>query len=368
VSFGWKGGEEVYWLSIRLLKFWRSNKGKRLTIMTVPDGHGSVKTISIPVLGLYTGSTILIVALVTTCLIFFNYYSVRCNYATTFELLQKKNNQYEAVLEGSKEQREVVETLLTETEMLRERVKQLEGAFKDVNKLLEQTGKRPVPLPPLPEKQNDQVATKPLNSQYGINRLNIFKPSKTVAFAGIAFATTKNEYQPEKTEQELIAELQNEIDNLKTRLPNVEGTSTQVKGSLTKQKYDLDHTPSIWPVRGYISSSYGWRPHPVLKELKRHTGIDIAVVRGTPVKATADGRVVSAGWSGGYGILVTIDHGNGLKTLYGHNTRAIVKKGDLVKKGQVISYSGNTGIGTGDHLHYEVRKNGRDVNPANYLP
>lgn len=358
----------MYWLSLRLLKFWRSNKGRRLTIMTVPDGHGAVKTVSIPVLGLYTGSTILLVALVTTCLIFYNYYSVRTNYATTFDLLQKKNNQYEAVLEGSKEQREVVETLLTETEMLRERVKQLEGAFRDVNKLLEQTGKRPVPLQPLPEKQKQQVATKPLNTQYEINRLNIFKPSKTVAFAGIAFAAASNEYQPEKTDQELIAELEIEINNLKTLLPNIEGKSTQIKSSLTKQKHNLDHTPSIWPVRGYISSSYGWRPHPVLKELKRHTGIDIAVPRGTPVKATADGKVVSAGWSSGYGILVSIDHGNGLKTLYGHNTRAIVKKGETVKKGQIIAYSGKTGIATGDHLHYEVRKNGRDVNPANYLP
>ena len=96
--------------------------------------------------------------------------------------------------------------------------------------------------------------------------------------------------------------------------------------------------------------------------------MDIAVPRGTPVKATALGKVTRTGYVAGYGILVEVDHGNGLKTLYAHNSRVLVKKGEMVKKGQVIAYSGNTGVSTGDHLHYEIRKNGKDINPANYLP
>ena len=336
--------------------------------MTVPDGHGEVKTISVSVLGLYTTCTILVVALIVTGLIFWNYYSVRNSYTTTFELLQKKNNQYEAVLEGSKEQREVVETLLIETEQLRDRVKQLENTFSDVNKLLEQTGRQPVQLPPPPEKKKTQVSTQNISTKYEINRLNTSAPKSSVAMAGVVLAAANENYEPEPTDQELLLRLQEELGDLKQDLGMVENTGNTARTVLAKEKQDIDRTPSIWPVRGgYISSSYGWRNHPILNQVKRHTGIDIAVIRGTPVRATADGKVVFTGWNSGYGILVEIDHYNGLRTYYAHLTRAVVQKGDTVKKGQLIAYSGNTGVSSGDHLHYEIRKNGKDINPINYL-
>lgn len=357
----------MYWLIFRLHEFWQSNKGRRLTIMTVPDGHGEVRTISVPVLGIYIVSIITFVALFATTIIVWNYYSVRSNYTTTFELLQKKNNQYEAVMEGSKEQREVVESLLNETEQLKDRLKQLEGVFHDVNRLLEQTGKKPVKLPPMPEKPKNQTTAYKPNSKYVVNRLSNNK-SNSVAIAGVALAAATENYVPERSEQELAVALQNELTFLRGALPETENTANKIKNTLTKKKDQLDRTPSIWPVRGYISSSYGWRNHPVIKIPKRHAGMDIAVPRGTPVKATALGKVTRTGYVAGYGILVEVDHGNGLKTLYAHNSRVLVKKGEMVKKGQVIAYSGNTGVSTGDHLHYEIRKNGKDINPANYLP
>lgn len=131
--------------------------------------------------------------------------------------------------------------------------------------------------------------------------------------------------------------------------------------------YRMSHTPTEWPVTGRISSSYGSRVHPIYGDRRFHDGIDIAVPVGTPVRASADGVVTWSGDKSGYGLTVIIDHGNGIETLYGHNSRLVAKRGSEVKKGQVIAYSGNTGVSTGPHLHYEVRKAGKCVDPMIYL-
>lgn len=116
-----------------------------------------------------------------------------------------------------------------------------------------------------------------------------------------------------------------------------------------------------WPTRGRISSTFGPRWG------KMHNGLDIAVPSGTPIRAAGDGRVSFAGWNGGYGILVIVDHGNGVETRYAHNSRLNVKVGQQVERGQVVSYSGNTGVSTGPHLHFEIRHRNNPVNPQTYL-
>jgi len=125
--------------------------------------------------------------------------------------------------------------------------------------------------------------------------------------------------------------------------------------------------PSIWPVNGPITSGFGSRTAPLTGGSEAHQGIDIASGLGIPVVATADGTVVQSGWSGGYGNLVQINHGNGIETLYGHNSQLAVSVGQTVKKGQLISYVGSTGISTGPHVHYEIRENGVAVNPIKYM-
>jgi murein DD-endopeptidase MepM/ murein hydrolase activator NlpD len=117
----------------------------------------------------------------------------------------------------------------------------------------------------------------------------------------------------------------------------------------------------IWPVSGVLTSGFGYRWG------RLHEGIDIAVPSGTAVHAAASGTVIVAGWVGGYGNLVVIDHGNGLATAYGHNTSLAVGVGQGVAQGQVIAYSGSTGHSTGPHVHFEVRVNGSAVDPLGYL-
>jgi murein DD-endopeptidase MepM/ murein hydrolase activator NlpD len=117
----------------------------------------------------------------------------------------------------------------------------------------------------------------------------------------------------------------------------------------------------VWPVHGVLTSGFGWRWG------RMHEGIDLAVSNGTPVVASAAGTVIVAGWMGGYGNLVVVDHGGGISTAYGHNTSVTVGVGQQVAQGQLIAYSGNTGHSTGPHVHFEVRINGGAVDPMGYL-
>lgn len=137
------------------------------------------------------------------------------------------------------------------------------------------------------------------------------------------------------------------------------------------QKLDrLRHTPSLWPVKGEVSSGYGWRKSPFGDErMEFHTGIDIVAKAGTPIRSPADGRVVKVWYDRALGLTIRIRHGYGIETLYGHLSKVLVREGEEVKRGQVIGLVGNTGNrSTGPHLHYEVRVGGRPVNPLHYLP
>lgn len=122
-----------------------------------------------------------------------------------------------------------------------------------------------------------------------------------------------------------------------------------------------------WPANGPITSPFGSRIHPIWGYTIYHDGIDIGVDEGVPVHAADGGTVVWSGWMGGYGYAVVIDHGNGLSTLYGHNSDLAVSEGEGVSKGQVIAYAGSTGNSTGPHVHFEVRVNGDPVDPMGYL-
>ena len=136
---------------------------------------------------------------------------------------------------------------------------------------------------------------------------------------------------------------------------------------LSEKKSFLFSTPSLTPVRGWLSSSFGYRRSPFTNKVTMHNGVDIASAPGAPIHAPADGVVIYTGYERGYGNLVAIDHGRGLVTRYGHNAENKVHIGQEVKRGQIIAIVGNTGRSTGHHLHYEVRKDSIPVNPVTYF-
>ena len=133
------------------------------------------------------------------------------------------------------------------------------------------------------------------------------------------------------------------------------------------QEKVLAHTPSLWPIRGWMTSRFGVRSDPYTGEKSMHNGVDLAAPSGTKVVAPAEGIVIFAGDRGAYGQMIAIEHGMGMVTHYGHLSKSFVRVGDEVERGQHIGAVGNTGRSTGPHLHYEVRVDGVPVNPEQYV-
>jgi murein DD-endopeptidase MepM/ murein hydrolase activator NlpD len=171
----------------------------------------------------------------------------------------------------------------------------------------------------------------------------------------------------EKNEQ-LLTKVQADLKQTNQEASQQEASFQQISFFLDKQRSILAATPSIWPVKGWVTSGFGKRMNPLTGEPGRHMGVDIANEVNTPIHATADGLVPYAGWESGYGRVVVIEHGYGFSTRYGHCNRVEVKVGDEVARGQVIGYMGSTGMSTGSHCHYEVRIHGIPVDPIPYLP
>jgi murein DD-endopeptidase MepM/ murein hydrolase activator NlpD len=172
----------------------------------------------------------------------------------------------------------------------------------------------------------------------------------------------------EENNDELVNKINENLKEASGAVSKQNASFNEISTYLNKQRSILAATPSIWPIKGWITSGFGKRASPLTGEPGRHYGVDIANEVGSPIRATADGMVVYAGWETGYGRVVVIEHGYGFSTRYGHCSVIDVKVGDEVKRGQVISYVGSTGRSTGSHLHYEVRLHGVPVDPEKYLP
>ena len=162
--------------------------------------------------------------------------------------------------------------------------------------------------------------------------------------------------------------LKNGVELLKDRTAEMETQLTLLEQVAEKKATIRRLTPTIWPVKGHISSHYGNRADPFNGEAELHLGLDISALFGTQVHAPADGKIIYAQRKAAYGNLIIIDHGNGLTTRLGHLSRFNVKVGQKVRKNDVVGYVGTSGRSTAPHLHYEVRLNDRPVNPRNYLP
>ena len=175
------------------------------------------------------------------------------------------------------------------------------------------------------------------------------------------------------------AEIESDIENQKSRLKEAEkkedemiALSKELESKIAQlQDKTIKYAGGVmkWPTPGYtdISSPYGYRIHPIYKVKKFHAGIDINAPSGAKIVATNSGKVILSGWNGGYGNCIIIDHGDGIATLYGHQSALLVSEGDMVKKGDTIGKVGSTGLSTGPHLHFEVRVNGETKPPLNYF-
>jgi murein DD-endopeptidase MepM/ murein hydrolase activator NlpD len=171
----------------------------------------------------------------------------------------------------------------------------------------------------------------------------------------------------ENSDKKLAVLMHQSLDNLDTEIAVQSQEKEQLFTFLEERKSMFASTPSIWPTKGLITSEFAYRISPFTNEKEFHEGLDISARTGTVIIAPADGVVTEIGKTYGFGNLMTVSHGYGLKTMYGHLSSALVKKGQAVKRGDKIALVGSSGRTTGPHLHYEVLLNGVPVNPRNYL-
>jgi len=179
------------------------------------------------------------------------------------------------------------------------------------------------------------------------------------------------------TKQKLLDEVNDKISDIETILQINPSKNISVNEKLdlakidaTMKKYILQNIPNGYPIKYIgVSSKFGWRMHPILHKREFHPGIDLRAKMNTPIYATADAIVEYANYhkTSGYGRLIILDHNFGFKTLFGHLNKIVVHSGDFVKKGDLIGYTGNSGLSNGPHLHYEIRYVGMILNPLPFL-
>ncbi len=202
-----------------------------------------------------------------------------------------------------------------------------------------------------------------------ITDLEIERPGPSVYGIG-GFADGNDEEllkQANQSGMDLIALLNKDLARLEKMARYQEESFNNLKAHLADKKDVIERTPYRWPVRGFISSTFGPRSDPFTGTQRMHSAIDIVAPKGTPIQSPADGIVTYAGPDPGLGNMLVIDHGYGVLTRYGHNNANLVREGQRVKRGDVVATVGSTGRSTGPHLHYEVHINDVAINPLKLI-
>ena len=169
------------------------------------------------------------------------------------------------------------------------------------------------------------------------------------------------------TEQEKVASIKDGIEWLSKEAAIQEQSLQELSLAAEQKSSRWAATPSIWPVKGWVTSGFGPRVSPFTEKPAWHDGLDIGAAANAPVQASAQGRVTAVGFDPKLGNVVKIDHGFGIETLYGHLAKALVKEGQRVKRGEVVGLVGSTGLATGPHLHYMVKAHGQALDPVKYI-
>jgi murein DD-endopeptidase MepM/ murein hydrolase activator NlpD len=297
---------------------------REYTLMIVPHHGQTVRSIRIPIVAVRSIASVL-------CLLIVFMVGFIINYRHTLTAAGAEKAELETLREKQIVQLKQIEKLGKDTASLQTDMERLNSLDAEIRRIV----------------NNEDMAT--------TSRAGFVRPS----------AVYKGQGGP--GEQIDINNMNELVQDLNAAVTVREQSLIELKQQLLDKQTRMAATPSIWPTSGDVTSRFGWRSSPFSGGSDWHPGIDIANSTGTPIVATADGEVVQSEWYGGYGKMVQIDHGNGIGTIYGHNSQNLVHAGQVVKKGQVIAYLGSTGYSTGPHVHYEVRVNGTAVNPSTFL-
>jgi murein DD-endopeptidase MepM/ murein hydrolase activator NlpD len=297
---------------------------KKITIVLLPDGGRKVRQIKVPRF---------LVLMLLTCAVAI---SAVCGWVIVdYQAVRKRTSHLAQLQKENVQQKQQLVSLAQKIDSVTNKVKELRQFDNKIRTMV-------------------NLQNSPDSSQFigiGGSDPSLFDPHST----------------SEKARRKLIRLMHSSLDNLETEISVQKTEKSQLIGRLESQKSMLACTPSIWPVKGWITSPFGYRESPFTEEREFHSGLDISAKMDSAIDAPADGVVASIGYDDGHGKILTINHGYGLVTRYCHLDKALVKKGQAVKRGQEIALLGNTGRSTGPHLHYEVLLNGVPVNPLRYI-
>jgi murein DD-endopeptidase MepM/ murein hydrolase activator NlpD len=216
---------------------------------------------------------------------------------------------------------------------------------------------------PLPDGNTLPTSEKTSKRDAGAQRLNSAETSQSALSSQTSASSGPSSF----TEQEMIASIKDGIDWLSKEAATQEQSLQELSLAAEQKSSRWAATPSIWPVKGWVTSGFGPRVSPFTEKPAWHDGLDIGAAANAPVQAPAQGRVTTVGFDPKLGNLVKVDHGFGIETLYGHLAKALVKEGQRVKRGEVVGLVGSTGLATGPHLHYMVKVHGQTFDPVKYI-
>lgn len=317
---------------IRLKKALVKNKKNYATFMFIPESQSTVKSYRMPV-WFPKFVTISILLLVMAAV-------------ASFSILSSLKLQYEI------SKREIGELSITnssqkiEIEKLRKNSEEIQKQLEDNSKMLDEVKKAVGITPSSPDKNTETKLVSPKDSVPVSLLIN--GPSSDVPVT--------------------IDSIESDFASLSEKIAAQKKAITESMGPIKSKLAYLMAKPSIMPVTASITAGFGYRRNPFTSRGSEfHKGVDFAAPYGKTVVATGDGIVIFSGWNSGYGKTLIISHGYGITTMYAHNSKLLVKQGDKVKRGQAITKVGNTGRSTGPHLHYEVKVNGKNVNPIKYF-
>ena len=216
---------------------------------------------------------------------------------------------------------------------------------------------------PLPEGNTLPTSEKTPKSDAEVQHFSSMEPSQSALSGQMNPSTGSSRL----TEQEMIASIKDGIDWLSKEAATQEQSLQELSLAAEQKSSRWAATPSIWPVKGWVTSGFGPRVSPFTEKPAWHDGLDIGAAANAPVQAPALGRVTMVGFDPKLGNLVKVDHGFGIETLYGHLAKALVKEGQRVKRGEVVGLVGSSGLATGPHLHYMVKVHGQTLDPVKYI-
>jgi|SRR5215510_12810097 len=214
---------------------------------------------------------------------------------------------------------------------------------------------------PLPEGNSVPTSDNTVGSEVSLQHSSMVVTAQGVQATNLSMTSAG------LTAREAIVAVGEGIDWLKKEATNQEQILQQLSEAAERKSARWAATPSIWPVKGWITSGFGPRVSPFTEKPAWHDGLDIGAAANAPVQAPAQGRVTSVGFDPKLGHMVKLDHGFGIETLYGHLAKPLVKEGQRVKRGDVVGLVGSSGLATGPHLHYMVKVNGQALDPSKYI-